>query len=105
MRKPFAKRTGSAIAGAIRSGAARTAASLNGESCRWLEDRSLKRRGPDHRPPSGLGKFRHSVQPKPLLQRDRKRVVQGKGGSVRVDLGGCRIIKKKKSREKKTIQQ
>src|SRR3546814_8731276 len=69
MRKPFAKRTGSAIAGAIRSGAARTAASLNGESCQWLEGRSLKRRGPDHRPPSGLGKLRHSAHPKPLLQR------------------------------------
>src|SRR3546814_17128975 len=27
---------------------------------------------------------------------DRKSFVQGKGGSVRVDLGGCRVIKKKK---------
>src|SRR3546814_12770151 len=29
------------------------------------------------------------------LARDRKRVVEGKSGSVRVDLGGRRIIKKK----------
>src|SRR3546814_11330202 len=32
---------------------------------------------------------------------DRKSVVEGKGVSVRVDLGGCRIIKKKK--EKHTV--
>src|SRR3546814_12586743 len=31
---------------------------------------------------------------------DRKSVVEGKGGSVRVDLGGRRIIKKKKKNEK-----
>src|SRR3546814_12654206 len=32
---------------------------------------------------------------------DRKSVVAGKGVSVRVDLGGCRIIKKKKQEETK----
>src|SRR3546814_17781785 len=31
------------------------------------------------------------------MKRDRQSVVEGKGGSVRVDLGGCRIIKKKKN--------
>src|SRR3546814_17416014 len=30
---------------------------------------------------------------------DRKRVGEGKGVSVRVDLGGCRTIKKKKNRK------
>src|SRR3546814_17109001 len=29
---------------------------------------------------------------------DRKSVVSGKSGSVRVDLGGCRVIKKKKKK-------
>src|SRR3546814_19785374 len=33
--------------------------------------------------------------PLPLPQADRKSVVEGKSGSVRVDLGGRRIIKKK----------
>src|SRR3546814_20343345 len=32
----------------------------------------------------------------PLLDKDRKRVVQGKSVSVRVDLGGRRLTKKKK---------
>src|SRR3546814_21157935 len=32
----------------------------------------------------------------PADQTDRKSVVSGKRGSVRVDLDGCRIIKKKK---------
>src|SRR3546814_11385300 len=31
---------------------------------------------------------------------DRKRVVEGKGGAVRVDLGGRRCIKKKKQENK-----
>src|SRR3546814_16345331 len=31
-----------------------------------------------------------------LISRDRQSVVEGKSVSVRVDLGGCRIIKKKK---------
>src|SRR3546814_14854587 len=33
----------------------------------------------------------------PMLQLDRKSVVQGKSVSVRVDLGGSRYIKKKKN--------
>src|SRR3546814_16092098 len=37
-------------------------------------------------------------------QRDRKSVVSGKSVSVRVDLGGRRIIKKKKKRKKQTQQ-
>src|SRR3546814_11110581 len=32
-------------------------------------------------------------------RRDRKSVVEGKSVSVRVDLGGCRIIKKKKKKK------
>src|SRR3546814_17053274 len=35
-----------------------------------------------------------------LSFRDRKSVVEGKSVSVRVDLGGCRIIKKKKTQAK-----
>src|SRR3546814_17749375 len=38
-----------------------------------------------------------------LLDEDRKSVVSGKSVSVRVDLGGSRIIKKKK-KDKNTIQ-
>src|SRR3546814_11582899 len=34
---------------------------------------------------------------KPVGRRDRKSVESGKSVSVRVDLGGCRIIKKNKS--------
>src|SRR3546814_19381321 len=37
-------------------------------------------------------------------QRDRKSVVSGKSVSVRVDLGGRRIIKKKQVRKKRTKQ-
>src|SRR3546814_19103369 len=33
------------------------------------------------------------------VRRDRKSVVAGKSGSVRVDLGGCRIIQKKKEKQ------
>src|SRR3546814_18230791 len=36
---------------------------------------------------------------------DRQRVVEGKGVSVRVDLGGRRIIKKKNNKHKDTIKQ
>src|SRR3546814_12919946 len=35
-----------------------------------------------------------------IVGRDRKRVVSGKSGSVRVDLGGGRISKKKKKKNK-----
>src|SRR3546814_12349609 len=38
------------------------------------------------------------------MTRDRKSVVEGKSVSVRVDLGGRRIIKKKKKNNKKPIQ-
>src|SRR3546814_17845677 len=37
--------------------------------------------------------------------RDRKSVVSGKSVSVRVDLGGCRIIKKKKTTQNIFIKQ
>src|SRR3546814_21067988 len=40
-----------------------------------------------------------------LMVADRKSVVEGKSGSVRVDLGGRRIIKKKKIHEKRRINQ
>src|SRR3546814_15702662 len=36
---------------------------------------------------------------------DRKSVVEGKGGSVRVDLGGRRIIKKKKHKSRSNHEQ
>src|SRR3546814_15178996 len=36
------------------------------------------------------------------ISRDRKRVVWGEGVSVRVDLGGSRIIKKKKRNKRNT---
>src|SRR3546814_17602141 len=36
------------------------------------------------------------------LQRDRKSVVSGKSGSVRVDLGGGRLIKKKQNTQSDT---
>src|SRR3546814_17653428 len=39
---------------------------------------------------------------KPLAVVDRKSVVSGKSVSVRVDLGGCRIIKKNKKKETKS---
>src|SRR3546814_11327989 len=44
----------------------------------------------------------------PLTPEDRKSVVQGKSVSVRVDLGGCRLVKKKilkhKNKQIKTQQ-
>src|SRR3546814_13357518 len=44
------------------------------------------------------------LEPRQLLEdRDRKSVVSGKGGSVRVELGGRRTIKKKK--EKRTREE
>src|SRR3546814_12791879 len=39
---------------------------------------------------------------KPKIAPDRKRVVEGKSVSVRVDLGGRRMIKKKKNNKQKT---
>src|SRR3546814_13897856 len=42
---------------------------------------------------------RHASHPK-LLSADRKSVVLGKRGTVRVDLGGGRVIKKQKAAEK-----
>src|SRR3546814_13348636 len=39
----------------------------------------------------------HRTQPAPPA-RDRKSVVSGKSGSVRVDSGGCRILKKTKQK-------
>src|SRR3546814_18914483 len=53
----------------------------------------------------GLGGYRsvdiaRLLPDNPAAPQDRKRVVEGKGVSVRVDLGGLRIIKKK---NKKTI--
>src|SRR3546814_17764891 len=38
---------------------------------------------------------RRFFEQRPALERDRKSVVLGKRVSVRVDLGGCRILKKK----------
>src|SRR3546814_15345113 len=43
-------------------------------------------------------KPRRLIGPQPGVAQDRKRVVEGKSVSVRVDLGGRRIIKKKKTR-------
>src|SRR3546814_15715584 len=42
------------------------------------------------------GEARGSGEGQPALGRERKRVVVGQSGSVRVDLGGGRIYKKKK---------
>src|SRR3546814_13850302 len=51
----------------------------------------------------GRGLFRvfrdHRGRDAVLQTRDRKSVVWGKGVSVRVDLGGSRILKKKKNRQ------
>src|SRR3546814_11177822 len=47
---------------------------------------------PDRKAPEGRALDHLS----PRQSRDRKRDVEGKSGSVRVDLGGRRIIKKKK---------
>src|SRR3546814_11563863 len=56
---------------------------------------------------------RHAVaEPQPQQRRyredgyrlDRKRDVEGKSVSVRVDLGGSRILKKKKTKTKSTTQ-
>src|SRR3546814_15338608 len=38
-------------------------------------------------------------------RKDRKSVVQGKSGSVRVDLGGRRIIKKKNNEQRRRTKQ
>src|SRR3546814_17382938 len=43
--------------------------------------------------------FRATIEAATGLPEDRKGVVEGKSVSVRVDLGGSRIIKKKKERE------
>src|SRR3546814_16395672 len=48
----------------------------------------------------GLGDGRELARPLPV-EGDRKSVVSGKSVSVRVDLGGRRIIKKKKKSTKK----
>src|SRR3546814_15402070 len=42
-------------------------------------------------------KDRFGHRPFVAMAQDRKRVVSGKGGSVRVELGGRRIIKKKRN--------
>src|SRR3546814_18145711 len=65
-------------------------------------------RSPTPTPPlKGRGLFRHDpIRPCPgrhrTARRDRKRVVKGKSVSVRVDLGGRRIIQKKKNDNKYT---
>src|SRR3546814_13670096 len=52
---------------------------------------------------SGLGINKLAeVLPEKLRSRDRKSVVSGKSGSVRVDLGGRGISKKKTNREQNT---
>src|SRR3546814_20189279 len=51
---------------------------------------------PDHR----RGVDRRQEPTRLPHQRDRKSVVKGKSVSVRVDLGGSRIIKKKKKKKK-----
>src|SRR3546814_11035767 len=54
-----------------------------------------------HRPASGLRSARRPrAPPDSGPQRDRKSVVQGKGVSVRLDIGGRRIIKKKTKNRK-----
>src|SRR3546814_17174059 len=52
------------------------------------------------RPPRSVAPGRHPARTG-SGRRARKRVVLGKSGSVRVDIGGCRIIKQKKKRIKK----
>src|SRR3546814_17495558 len=44
--------------------------------------------------PAGAGEI---TLPQGMARADRQSVVEGKGGAVRVDLGGHRIIKKKKT--------
>src|SRR3546814_11551182 len=58
----------------------------------WLWRTLRARRQPDGR---------HDIPPRKCAcrrYRDRKSVVSGKSGSVRVDLGGRRILKKKKTK-------
>src|SRR3546814_11966984 len=43
-----------------------------------------------------VAKYRDAMRITSSAQRDRKSVVEGKGGSVRGDIGGRRIIQKKK---------
>src|SRR3546814_9903750 len=44
------------------------------------------------------------IESAPMVMRDRKSVVSGKSVSVRVDLGGRRIIKKKKQHNKNDVR-
>src|SRR3546814_19183814 len=56
---------------------------------------------------NGLQLHRHRRQVEPVaevLAADRKGVVEGKGVSVRVDLGGRRLITKKNNKHKSTAQ-
>src|SRR3546814_11608389 len=55
------------------------------------------------RRPSG-GREQNRGKASCSIERDRKSVVQGKSVSVRVDLGGRRIIKKKKKQSKHTVK-
>src|SRR3546814_20496285 len=58
---------------------------------RDLEDRNLRLADDDRRLHDGV-----DARQLPLSREDRKSVGKGKGVSVRVDLGGSRICKKKK---------
>src|SRR3546814_18422957 len=75
---------------------------------RWLADDGNEHDAADRRPASSahhvhhhhprgyaFGRYRSAFVGKPSAGRDRKSVVSGKSVSVRVDLGGRRLIKKK----------
>src|SRR3546814_12680601 len=56
--------------------------------------------GEDRRRDVILQKCYRNSRPVLVSAKDRKSVVEGKSGSVRVDLGGRRIIKKKQKKKK-----
>src|SRR3546814_20863317 len=64
-----------------------------------FEHRTLKVADAVERREFACGKLAH-----PCHYGDRKRVVQGKSGSVRVDLGGPRIIKEKNTHNHTLLQ-
>src|SRR3546814_18616225 len=92
------------VAARVRSGREGGAARYWAAGCRALRRsaRSPPRRG------GKRAAIRHVLAVRRESRRpfavDRKSVVEGKSVSVRVDLGGGRIIKKKKKKVEETIQ-